>query len=218
MSTRSSPSSSLIAGMRPVGRDALLLEVRSPDDVPAIAAAVSAHLDSPDPAWSAGDVVPAARTVLVTGLTQPLAVVARDIGAWTIPPLPANAGPLVTLPVVYDGPDLGDVAGLWGTTADAVATQLRQLEFRVAFSGFAPGFGYLTGLPQELAVPRRDTPRTRVPAGSVGMAGRYVGAYPRVSPGGWQLVGTVVDIALWDAERDPPALLMPGTRVRFTDA
>lgn len=218
MSTRSSPSSSLIAGMRPVGRDALLLEVRSPDDVPAIAAAVSAHLDSPDPAWSAGDVVPAARTVLVTGLTQPLAVVARDIGAWTIPPLPANAGPLVTLPVVYDGPDLGDVAGLWGTTADAVATQLRQLEFRVAFSGFAPGFGYLTGLPQELAVPRRDTPRTRVPAGSVGMAGRYVGAYPRVSPGGWQLVGTVVDTALWDAERDPPALLMPGTRVRFTDA
>lgn len=218
MSTRSSPSSSLIAGMRPVGRDALLLEVRSPDDVPAIAAAVSAHLDSPDPAWSAGDVVPAARTVLVTGLTQPLAVVARDIGAWTIPPLPANAGPLVTLPVVYDGPDLGDVAGLWGTTADAVATQLRQLEFRVAFSGFAPGFGYLTGLPQELAVPRRDTPRTRVPAGSVGMAGRYVGAYPRVSPGGWQLVGTVVDTALWDVERDPPALLMPGTRVRFTDA
>lgn len=87
-------------------------------------------------------------------------------------------------------------------------------EFRVAFCGFAPGFGYLTGLGERYAVPRRATPRTAVPAGSVGLAGPYTGVYPRSSPGGWQLIGTT-DSVLWDATREPAALLSPGTRVRF---
>ena len=85
-----------------------------------------------------------------------------------------------------------------------------------AFGGFAPGFGYLTGLPPELHVPRRDTPRTRVPAGSVGLAGPFAGAYPRASPGGWQLVGRT-DAGLFDVDRRPPALLAPGGRVRFRE-
>lgn len=88
--------------------------------------------------------------------------------------------------------------------------------YRVAFCGFAPGFGYLTGLPERYAVPRRATPRTAVPAGSVALAGPYTGVYPRSSPGGWRLVGTT-DAVLWDPEREPPALLSPGLRVRFVE-
>jgi KipI family sensor histidine kinase inhibitor len=87
-------------------------------------------------------------------------------------------------------------------------------EFSVAFCGFAPGFGYLTGLPQRYDVPRRATPRTSVPAGAVALAGPYTGVYPRSSPGGWQLIGST-DTVLWDHTRVPAALLSPGTRVRF---
>lgn len=90
-------------------------------------------------------------------------------------------------------------------------------EFTVAFCGFAPGFGYLTGLPSRYDVPRRATPRTAVPAGSVALAGPYTGVYPRSSPGGWQLIGTT-DAVLWDHTRVPAALLAPGTRVRFVGA
>ncbi|MDH6710251.1 KipI family sensor histidine kinase inhibitor [Kitasatospora sp. MAA19] len=88
-------------------------------------------------------------------------------------------------------------------------------EYVVAFCGFAPGFGYLTGLPPAYEVPRRATPRSSVPAGSVALAGRYTGVYPRSSPGGWQLLGRT-GLALWDTGRDPAALLAPGVRVRFT--
>ena len=84
----------------------------------------------------------------------------------------------------------------------------------MAFGGFAPGFGYLTGLPPHLHVPRRSTPRTRVPAGALGLAGPFAGVYPTASPGGWQLVGRT-DAVLFDPDRDPPALLRPGVRVRF---
>ena len=217
-----------IAGLRRVGQDGLLLEASSAAHVAAITAAIHHHLGSDQPAWRASDVIPAARTVLLAGLTAEVDAVAADIGTWFIPPLAANAGPLVTVQVVFDGPALDTVAGHWDTTADAVVTRLLDTEFRVAFSGFAPGFAYLTGLPEDLAVPRRETPRTRVPAGSVGLAGQYCGVYPRESPGGWQLVGRAVDPAhahagaasphtvLWDPDREPPALLVPGSRVRFT--
>lgn len=121
---------------------------------------------------------------------------------------------IIELPVRYDGPDLADVAALWGVSEEAVARVHADTEFRVAFCGFAPGFGYLTGLPARYDVPRRATPRTSVPAGAVGLAGPYTGVYPRSSPGGWQLIGTT-DAVLWDHARVPAALLSPGTRVRF---
>ncbi|OSC56688.1 hypothetical protein B5180_38975 [Streptomyces sp. BF-3] len=112
--------------------------------------------------------------------------------------------------------DLDEVAALWGVGADEVAALHSRTAFRVAFCGFAPGFGYLTGLPERLHVPRRTTPRTRVPAGAVALAGPYTGVYPRPSPGGWQLVGRMPDPgALWDPGREPAALLVPGTPVRF---
>jgi KipI family sensor histidine kinase inhibitor len=123
-------------------------------------------------------------------------------------------GPVLELPVSYDGPDLRDTAELLGLTPEELVRRHAAAEYRVAFSGFAPGFGYLTGLPPELHVPRLPTPRTKVPAGAVGLAGEFCGVYPRRSPGGWRLLGRT-EAVLWDADRDPAALLVPGTRVRF---
>ena len=157
------------------------------------------------------ELVPAARTVLVVGDPLPdLAPLLADLEVAAEP-----AGPEVEIPVTYDGPDLAEVAGLTGLAEAAVVRRHAGAVYTVAFCGFAPGFGYLTGLPAELQVPRRATPRTAVPAGAVGIAGEYAGVYPRRSPGGWQLLGRT-DAVLWDADRDPPALLAPGTRVRFT--
>lgn len=102
-----------------------------------------------------------------------------------------------------------------GVAEDEVARIHAAIEFRVAFCGFAPGFGYLTGLDERHHVPRRSNPRTKVPAGAVGLAGAYTGIYPRSSPGGWQLIGTATETVLWDTSRTPAALLAPGTRVRF---
>ena len=116
--------------------------------------------------------------------------------------------------VVYDGADLADVAQHTGLTVAAVVDAHVATPWRVGFGGFAPGFAYLVGGDPRLAVPRRAEPRTRVPAGSVGLAGEFSGVYPRESPGGWQLIGRT-DAVLWDIDRTPPALLRPGMWVRF---
>jgi KipI family sensor histidine kinase inhibitor len=161
------------------------------------------------------EIVPAARTVLVCGLAEPRRF-AAEVASWDVPPLVRGEGARVEIPVRFDGPDLAEVAGLWGVAAAEVAGVVTATEFRVAFCGFAPGFGYLTGLPERLHVPRRARPRTSVPAGAVALAGPYAGVYPRSSPGGWQVVGTT-GATLWDPLREPAALLSPGTRVRFTE-
>jgi KipI family sensor histidine kinase inhibitor len=184
-------------------------------------AAVLAWLEGLRSARPAGvaDVVPAAETVLV------MAREGADVGALAaalreVTPAPAAAaaagGPVVEVPVRYDGPDLADVAELTGMSAREVVAAHTGARWRVAFGGFAPGFAYLVGDDERLHVPRRDSPRTEVPAGAVGLAGPYSGIYPRPSPGGWQLIGTT-DLAMWDVGRDPPALLAPGTTVRFVD-
>ncbi|WP_079133936.1 allophanate hydrolase subunit 1 [Streptomyces sp. EN23] len=168
------------------------------------------------------DIVPAARTVLLDGIAEHTPGsgardrLARELVLWRVEPLRREDREAVEIPVIYDGPDLDEVAGLWGVGADEVAALHSRTAFRVAFCGFAPGFGYLTGLPERLHVPRRTTPRTRVPAGAVALAGPYTGVYPRPSPGGWQLVGRMPDPgAVWDPDRVPAALLAPGTPVRF---
>ncbi|MFD7614770.1 5-oxoprolinase subunit PxpB [Streptomyces sp. NPDC059828] len=174
------------------------------------------------------EIVPAARTVLIDGIdgtggihgaggtggTAARDRLAAELPRWTVPPLTAGSGAVVEIPVRYDGPDLAEVAAVWGVGPHEVARIHSEAEFRVAFCGFAPGFGYLAGLGERFAVPRRTTPRTSVPAGSVALAGTYTGVYPRSSPGGWQLVGTT-DLSLWDPAREPAALLSPGARVRF---
>jgi KipI family sensor histidine kinase inhibitor len=118
------------------------------------------------------------------------------------------------VPVVYDGEDLHDVAGLTSLSVQEVVLRHAAPEYVVAFLGFAPGFPYLVGLDPALHVPRRPTPRTRVPVGSVGLAGPQTGIYPTASPGGWQLIGRT-DRVLFDERRDPPALLAAGDRLRF---
>ena len=194
----------------PCGDRALLVEVAG---LSAVAAVRSALEGSPLPGQR--DLVPAARTVLVV-LDRPptdvdVATLRRlDLAA----PTRGTAGSSVELRVVFDGADLADVAELTGRSVPALVEALTTAQLTVAFGGFAPGFGYLSGLPDDLHVPRRATPRTRVPAGSVALAGPFAGVYPQASPGGWQLVGRT-DAVLFDVDRDPPALLVPGTSVGF---
>jgi KipI family sensor histidine kinase inhibitor len=196
------------------GRSALLLEVDSDAEV------ASLHRELIDRRadgrlGEVAEIVPAARTVLLDGLARPELVAAQFEG-WQ-PQLSAPPeGAVVTVPTRYDGEDLAEVAALWGVSAAEAVRIHTGGEYRVAFCGFAPGFAYLTGLPERYAVPRRDTPRTRVPAGSVALAGGYTGVYPSASPGGWQLLGRT-DLPVWDLGRDPAALLLPGTRVRFVE-
>ncbi|MGV9845609.1 5-oxoprolinase subunit PxpB [Streptomyces fungicidicus] len=195
----------------PVGAHALLVEVSSGDEAQALHAELLRR--RAEGSLPAGEIVPAARTVLLDGVSDPVRLTA-ELTALALPPAPEQARETVEIPVRYDGPDLADVAAHWGVSAREVARVHAGTEFRVAFCGFAPGFGYLTGLPARCDVPRRPTPRTAVPAGSVALAGPYTGVYPRSSPGGWQLIGTT-DLVLWDPARVPAALLSPGTRVRF---
>ena len=165
------------------------------------------------------DVVPAARTVLL--VAEPgtdLGRLRADVDALDVRPAEAGApAGTVEIPVVYDGPDLDDVARLTGLDRAEIVAAHTGTPWRVAFGGFAPGFAYLSGGDPRLQVSRREEARTKVPAGSVGLAGEFSGVYPRSSPGGWQLIGRT-DAQLWDLDRDPPALLQPGAEVRFVEA
>jgi KipI family sensor histidine kinase inhibitor len=165
--------------------------------------------------FEAADIVPGAGTVLLDGVPDPRALGTRLAALPPPPPVTRGTGRQVDIPVTFDGADLSRVADLWECSTGGVVTLLTDTTFTVAFCGFAPGFGYLTGLPGELAVPRLDRPRARVPAGSVGLAGPYAAVYPTASPGGWLLVGRT-EVPLFDVDADPPALLTPGTTVRFT--
>ncbi|WP_181794512.1 5-oxoprolinase subunit PxpB [Streptomyces sp. WELS2] len=195
----------------PVGDDALLVEVASGEEAQALHAMLLRR--RAEGSLSVREIVPAARTVLLDGLADQDRW-AAELTTSRIPQAPSRARELIELPVRYDGPDLAVVAGYWGVSEREAVRIHSGTEFTVAFCGFAPGFGYLTGLPDRYAVPRRATPRTAVPAGAVALAGPYTGVYPRSSPGGWQLIGTT-DAVLWDHTRTPAALLTPGARVRF---
>lgn len=133
-------------------------------------------------------------------------------------PVERAAGACVEIPVHYDGEDLAEVAALLQITPQDVVRRHTGSDWFVAFTGFAPGFAYLTGGDELLrTLPRRSSPRTRIPAGAVAAAGGFSGIYPKASPGGWQLLGQTLT-PMWDVQRDPPALLQPGQRVRFVDA
>ncbi|ANY09917.1 allophanate hydrolase [Pseudonocardia sp. HH130630-07] len=195
---------------RPCGNRALLFETGSADAVAAIVAAVRAA-DLPE----VTELVPAARTVLVevapgSGLDRVRAA------ARTADPAAGRAGTgvLHTIGVDYDGADLQLVADTAGIGTDEVVALHSGAEYTVDFCGFAPGFGYLSGLPEPLRQPRLESSRTAVPAGSVGVADVYSCVYPRRSPGGWRLIGRT-DVVLFDPAAERPALFTPGDRVRF---
>ena len=196
----------------PSGTHALLLELGSLEEVLARYAALR---DADLPVL---DVVPAARTILVVGdLGVDLVELAEQVRR--VEPVEHRpvVGAPVEVPVRYDGEDLSEAADLLRCSVEELVRRHREEEWTVAFCGFAPGFGYLTGTRFAWQVPRRATPRTRVPAGAVALAGEFTGVYPRPSPGGWQLIGhALVDV--FDPSRDPVALLVPGARVRFVAA
>ncbi|MGH3342498.1 MAG: 5-oxoprolinase subunit PxpB [Carbonactinosporaceae bacterium] len=194
------------------GDTGLLAEL---DDLDAVLALYAELVDTTPP--GVVELVPAARTLLLRcrpGADLP--TVARAVRAARPRPGRRPAGERIEIPVVYDGEDLAEVAHLTGLDERGVVNAHTGHEWTVAFCGFSPGFGYLVAAGSGLKVPRRATPRTRVPAGAVGLAGDFSGVYPRSSPGGWQLVGHTT-AAIWDLSRDPPALLRPGVRVRFVE-
>jgi KipI family sensor histidine kinase inhibitor len=208
--------------VRDYGDQALLLEFESTDDVLAWTDAIRAA-----DLLGVSDIVPASRTILIklarprylAPTRQRVASLRVDTAASGLTPPEATRAD-VRIEVVYDGPDLDEVARLTGLSAEQVVAAHTGTLWRVGFGGFAPGFAYLIGGDQRLEVPRRAEPRTRVPVGSVGLAGEFSGVYPRESPGGWQLIGRVADgqAPLWDIDRENPALLMPGMWVQFAAA
>lgn len=201
----------------PSGASAWLVEVDAPSEVVALRDALAAS--APDGVL---ELVPAARTLLVAvdAARLPLETAATWIrrAAARVPTSSGDVRPEEAAPVVVDvdyrGDDLAETAALLGVTAEHLVARHTAASWRVAFIGFAPGFAYLVAEDWHFDVPRLDVARTRVPAGAVGLAAGYSGAYPRESPGGWRLVGRT-DAALWDLRAEPPALLVPGRRVRF---
>lgn len=193
--------------LRPCGPDALLIEVDTLTEVAAVRAALQA-LDGIE------ELVPAARTVLVKGNLPQVRDALKHVDLTSAPTTHPHE---ITIPVTYDGPDLTLVAETAGITEHEVVKLHTEATYEVAFCGFAPGFGYLTGLPEPLQQPRLDSPRTRVPQGSIGIAGEFTAAYPRPTPGGWRLIGHT-DITLFDPKADPPTLLAPGDQVKFVIA
>ena len=195
-----------MTALRPYGQHATLIDLPDPGLVGGIAAA--AHR-----VRGVVEVVPGASTVLVRFTGTSRDSVDEALAALE-PEVVAVRSAQVVLPVRYDGADLAAVAAAAGLDVDAVVALHSSAEYTVRFCGFAPGFAYLDGLDPRLRLPRLASPRTSVPAGSVAVAAEFTGVYPRSSPGGWHLLGRT-DAVLWDADRDPPALLSPGTRVRF---
>ena len=200
----------------PCGDTALLVELDTLGEVLRLAAALRANRPV-----GVAEIVPAARTVLLRcdPEVRRLAKIADSVRRIATNPEQLPTAGTLELRVRYDGEDLAEAAGATGLAERELVDRHLQAWWTVAFCGFSPGFGYLVadpdaGWPQ---VPRRNSPRSRVPAGSVALAGEFSGVYPRESPGGWQLIGRT-EAVVFDLARDPPALLRPGVRVRFVEA
>jgi len=199
----------------PVGPRTFLVELPDLDATLALFDALTA-----DPVPGIAEVIPAARTLMVR--SAPGRRADGRLAAAIAARLPLaesrreGTGEVVEVPVTYDGEDLNEVAAHLGLTVAEVVAAHQAATWQVAFCGFAPGFAYMTGDDPRFDLPRRASPRARIPAGAVALAGRFCGVYPQASPGGWQLIGTT-PVPMWDLSRDPPALLRPGTRVRFVE-
>lgn len=195
----------------PYGRNARLLECADLAD----SQAVHRWLAEQRPAEIA-EIVPGARTLLLR-LRSPLSeTLLRTMIDIDLPPISTKDSRPLVVDVHYTGDDLGQVCELLGLTVPQLIAHHTGQDWSVAFCGFAPGFGYLAPTDRSLPVPRRDTPRTRVPAGSVALADQWSAIYPTESPGGWQLIGST-DLELFDVDAEPPATLRPGMRIRFRD-
>jgi KipI family sensor histidine kinase inhibitor len=199
----------------PAGDRALLLEPTDRTAMSALAATLH-RLQVP----GVCDILPAARTVLITikagiDLDSVRRYLHTELSHLTpCANLESESDETVQIPVTYNGADLVDVATVLGMSVEDVVAEHCRHRWRCAFVGFAPGFGYLESDASRLAVPRRDESRTAVPAGAVALADGYSAIYPRRSPGGWQLIGHT-SVNLWDLDAAQPALISAGTWVQF---
>ena len=208
--------------VRPFGEAALLVEFGDVPDLELNARVHAlAHSLDTSPLPDMRDVIPGYVSLLVefdplqVDLETAVGVLRQRIGQ--IEPTSSAAGRVRTIPTVYGGehgPDLDEVAARVHLSVEDVIARHTGAEQRVYMLGFSPGFPYLGDLPAELALPRRDTPRERVPVGSVAIAERQTGVYSRQMPGGWHVLGRT-PLPLFDEDRSPPAYLAPGDRVRF---
>ncbi|MFD1213307.1 carboxyltransferase domain-containing protein, partial [Arthrobacter sp. GCM10027362] len=196
--------------IRPAGDRAILVELSGLEQVLSLRALLASA-----PEDGQLDVVAAARTVLVTASsTAAAARIAARVRAADLAAVPPAPDSLVVIDTLYDGEDLAAVAQLTNLSIEGVIAAHSGQTWTAAFGGFAPGFAYLAGGDPSLEVPRRSSPRTAIPAGSVALAGSYSAVYPGKSPGGWQLIGRTAE-RMWDPSREQPALVRPGARVRF---
>ncbi|HEY1989246.1 MAG TPA: carboxyltransferase domain-containing protein [Acidimicrobiales bacterium] len=211
----------------PFGDSAWLVDVDGVDDAQQLAGKLEQEKIANAAPVAVGDVVIGFRSVVVhvdprsndPERYQPWLVGLAGTGsAGPDPQRPSLPPRRLDVPTTFDGPDLDDVAAAAGITADAVIDLLTGGDLRVAFVGFSPGFPYLVGLPPALeAIPRRATPRTSVPAGSVALAGGFAAIYPQPTPGGWMLVGRT-SLSLFEPDTAPYARLRAGDVVRFRSA
>lgn len=207
MSAQSAASDLII---RPCGDSAFIIELGDLERVLAMHAQL-AH----DPHPGQLDVLAAATTVMVQAASPSAAIdLAAHVRTLSLDHKVDRDDTLVEIEVVYDGEDLADVAHLVGLSIDGVIAAHTGQLWTAAFGGFSPGFVYCIGENHILDVPRRPSPRTMVPAGAVGLAGHFSAVYPRNTPGGWQLIGHA-QAPMWDANREKPALVAPGNRVRY---
>lgn len=198
----------------PIGPRTLLAELDDLDQTLALFDALEA-----DPVPGIAEIIPAARSLMIRtqpGVAADAALAGAVASRQPAPGTPPTMRPTETveLPMTYDGEDLAEIADLMGLSEAEVIEAHQAVTWQVAFCGFAPGFAYMTGDDPRFDLPRRSSPRTRIPAGSVALAGRFCGVYPQTTPGGWQLLGRT-EVPMWDLDRDPPALLRPGVRCRF---
>ncbi len=197
----------------PVRGDCILVELADLGEALALFEALENN-----PVEGITEIIPAARTLLVSFDPYTISdeALVAAVSAFAGGERKAASGALVEIPVRYDGEDLAEVAGILCMSVEDVIRLHGESDYVAAFTGFAPGFAYLSGGDPRLTVPRRKSPRTKVPAGAVGLAGEFSGIYPKTSPGGWQLIGTT-PLAMFDIDRTPASLLQPGSRIKFRD-
>lgn len=198
----------------PVNLTTIIVELANLDETLALFAALSAN-----PIEGIEEIVPAANTIMIqfSPLVTTAQALVSQLSRYDISARKAATGQLVEIPVHYNGEDLDEVAQLLNISREEVIARHTSGQYSVAFIGFAPGFAYLSGGHPSFQIPRRQTPRTRIPAGAVAVAGNFSAVYPKASPGGWQILGVTPSV-MWDMGREVPALLQPGFRVRFVDA
>jgi KipI family sensor histidine kinase inhibitor len=198
-----------VSQVRPFGEAAFLVDVDGPEAAQGLRRALVA-----EPIAGVIDLVPGRESLLVEFDARAADARALEAELASRSPMPAATSRLRLIPVVYDGPDLAEVAALVGVSETELIEAHAAGDHRVLFGGFAPGFAYVGGLPERWRIPRLATPRTRTPAGSVAVADGMTGIYPTDLPGGWRVIGRT-PVTLFDPRRLPPAYLEAGDRVTF---